>query len=253
VQFECSHRTLLRVTFAAGVPTVWMALLVQLDREPYEFSSLIKVVSGGAVPPRVVIEAFEGRLGVQFIQAYRMIEAAPVAHASRLKSRMEDWDADRRYAVQARADLLVPDLEMRVVDWNGVDVPWDGVTIGEVWLRGPWIADEYYRDARSAETFQDRWYRTGDVATLDADGYLGIVDRMKDNIKSGGEWISSVDLENAIMGLPAGGGSGGGRCGASEVAGASSGLRGDKNGRGADEGGHLGTPHWQSALVVGPR
>jgi len=192
-----------RVTFAAGVPTVWMAVLALLDKEPYDLTSLNRIICGGAAPPRALIEAFERRVGAQFLHAYGMTEAAPVTHVSRLKSGMEEWDDDRRYAVRARQGLLAPGLEMRVVDWNGADVPWDGATMGELWLRGPWIADEYYRDPRSAETFQDGWYRTGDVATLDAEGYLGIVDRMKDVIKSGGEWISSVDLENLIMALPA--------------------------------------------------
>jgi fatty-acyl-CoA synthase len=191
-----------RVTFAAGVPTVWMAVLALLDQEPYDLSSLNRVLCGGAAPPRALIEAFERRLGTEFIHAYGMTEAAPLSHVCRLKSHMDAWDSDRRYAARARQGLLAPGLEMRVVDWNGADVPRDGATMGEVWLRGPWIADEYYRDARSAETFQDGWYRTGDVATLDAEGYLGIVDRLKDVIKSGGEWISSVDLENMIMGLP---------------------------------------------------
>ncbi len=192
-----------RVTFAAGVPTVWMAVLALLDTERYDLTSLNRVICGGAAPPRALIEEFERRVGAQFIHAYGMTEGAPLTHVSRLKSGMEGWDDDRRYAVRARQGLLTPGLEMRVVDWNGADVPWDGTTMGELWLRGPWIADEYYRDARSADTFRDGWYKTGDVATLDAEGYLGIVDRMKDVIKSGGEWISSVDLENSIMGLPA--------------------------------------------------
>jgi fatty-acyl-CoA synthase len=192
-----------RVTFAAGVPTVWLAVLALLEEESYDLTSLNRVVCGGAAPPRALIEEFERRLGAQFIHGYGMTEAAPLTHVSRLKSRMEGWDADRRYAVRARQGTLLPGLEMRVVDWNGADVPWDGTSMGELWLRGPWIADEYYRDPRSAETFQGGWYRTGDVATLDDEGYLGIVDRMKDVIKSGGEWISSVDLENAIMAHPA--------------------------------------------------
>ena len=192
-----------RVTYAAGVPTIWMGVLGVLDKEPYEFPHLNRVVCGGSAPPRALIEAIERRTGARFIQGYGMTEATPLTHACTLKRHMSGWGADRVYAVKARQGLLVPGLEMRVVGPDGADVASDGETIGEVWLRGPWIADEYYHDERSAETFKDGWYRTGDVATIDAEGYLGIVDRMKDVIKSGGEWISSVDLENAIMAHPA--------------------------------------------------
>ena len=192
-----------RVTVAAGVPTVWMGVLGHLDQESYDFSSLTRILCGGAAAPRSLSEAVETRLGARFIHGYGMTEAAPLTHVGGLKSYMADWDSDRRYAVKAKQGLLVPGLEMRVVGWDGADVAWDGKTMGEVWLRGPWIADEYYRDERTAETFKDGWYRTGDVATTDAEGYLTIVDRMKDVIKSGGEWISSVDLENAIMAHPA--------------------------------------------------
>ncbi len=192
-----------KVTITAGVPTIWMAVLAFLEKERYDISSLNRVLCGGAAPPRALIEAFEKTLGVQFIHGYGMTEAAPLTHLSVFKSYMADWEADRRYAVKAKQGLLVPGLEMRVVGQEGTDVSWDGQTMGEVWLRGPWIADEYYNDSRSAETFVDGWYRTGDIAAVDGEGYLIIVDRAKDVIKSGGEWISSVGLENAIMAHPA--------------------------------------------------
>ncbi len=191
-----------RVTLAAGVPTVWMGVLALMEKDPYDLSSLTRIVCGGSAPPRALIEAVEKRIGAQFIHAYGMTEAAPLTHVTRLKSHMADWDEERKYAVKAKQGLLAPALEMRVVGFDGSDVPWDDATMGEVWLRGPWIADEYYRDSRSAETFQNGWYKSGDVATIDAEGYLRIVDRMKDVIKSGGEWISTVDLENTIMAHP---------------------------------------------------
>jgi len=191
-----------RVTFAGGVPTVWMGVLALMEKDPYDLSSLTRIICGGSAPPRALIEAVEKRIGAQFIHAYGMTEAAPLTHVTRLKSHMMDWDEDRQYAVKAKQGLLAPALEMRVVGFDGADVPWDDTTMGEVWLRGPWIADEYYRDPRSAETFQNGWYKSGDVATIDAEGYLRIVDRMKDVIKSGGEWISTVDLENTIMAHP---------------------------------------------------
>jgi len=192
-----------KVTLAAGVPSVWVAVLALLEQEAFDLSSLNRVLCGGSAAPRAVIEGMEKRLGVRFIHAYGMTEAAPLTHVCSLKPHMAAWDDDRRYAVKVRQGLLAPGLEMRVVGGDGGDVPWDGTTMGEVWLRGPWIADEYYRDPRTADTFQNGWYRTGDVATVDPEGYLGIVDRMKDVIKSGGEWISSVDLENAIIAHPA--------------------------------------------------
>ena len=188
-----------RVTLGAGVPTAWMGVLALIEKEPYDFSTLNRILCGGSAPPRAMIEAFEKNLGVQFLHAYGMTEAAPLTHVSRLKSHMSGWPEEQRYAVKARQGQLVPGLEMRVVGLDGTDVPEDGTTMGEVWLRGPWIADEYYQDPRTAETFQEGWYKTGDVAAVDADGYLRIVDRMKDVVKSGGEWISSVDLENTIM------------------------------------------------------
>ncbi len=192
-----------KVTFAAGVPTIWMTVLALLEKEHYDISSLNRVVCGGSAAPRALIEAFEKTLGVPFIHGYGMTEAAPLTHLSVFKSHMADWTPDRRYGVKAKQGLLVPGLEMRVVGQEGTDVPWDGKTMGEVWLRGPWIADEYHDDPRTAETFVDNWYRTGDMAAVDEEGYLIIVDRAKDVIKSGGEWISSVELENAIMAHPA--------------------------------------------------
>ncbi len=192
-----------KVTLAAGVPSVWMAVLALLEKETFDLSSVTRVLCGGSAAPRALIEAVEKRLGVPFMHAYGMTEATPLTHVCNLKSHMAEWPDDRRFAVKVRQGLLSPGLEMRVVSPAGDGVPWDGATMGEVWLRGPWVADEYYRDPRTAETFQDGWYRTGDVATVDPQGYLGIVDRMKDVIKSGGEWISSVDLENAIMAHPA--------------------------------------------------
>jgi fatty-acyl-CoA synthase len=180
-----------------------MGVLALLETTSYDLSSLDRIVCGGSAPPRALIEAVEKRLGARFIHAYGMTEATPLTHISGIQSHMRDWSEDRRYAIKTRQGLLNPGLEMRVVGRDGAEVPWDGATMGEVWLRGPWIASEYYRDPRSAETFKDGWYRSGDVATMDADGYMGIVDRVKDVIKSGGEWISSVDLENTIMAHPA--------------------------------------------------
>lgn len=191
-----------KVTLAAGVPTVWMGVLQALEQKRYDLSSITRVACGGSAAPRALIEAYEQKLGLPFLHAYGMTEAAPVTHVSRLKSDLEEAPAGERYAKKAKQGLLAPGLDMVVVREDGTEVAWDGREMGEVVLRGPWIASEYYHDERSRATFKGGWYHTGDVATVDKDGYLQIVDRVKDLVKSGGEWISSVDLENAIMAHP---------------------------------------------------
>lgn len=189
-----------RVTLAAGVPTVWMGVLRELEQQPHDFSSITRLVCGGSAPPRALIEAYE-RMGVPFMHAYGMTEAAPLTHCSRVR-RVEDETVEQRLSRLARQGVLAPGLEMRLVKEDGSEAAWDGREMGEVVLRGPWVTHEYYQDQRSQATFRDGWYYTGDVATADPEGYLQIVDRVKDLVKSGGEWISSVDLENAIMAHP---------------------------------------------------
>src|SRR6266511_3108909 len=159
------------VTLSAGVPTVWLGVLQILEQEGGDLKPLQRIVCGGSAAPVSMIRAFEERHGVEFFHAYGMTEASPLTHFSRLKA-------------------------------NLTGLPADGKSMGELQLRGPWIAHEYLDDDRSAETFVDGWYHTGDVATLDGEGYVQLVDRTKDLVKSGGEWISSVDLENALMGHP---------------------------------------------------
>ncbi len=187
-----------RVTLTAGVPTVWLGVQQLADRQPVDLSSLRFVICGGSAPPAAQIAFFEER-GIPFLHGYGMTEAAPLTHLSRA----EDGTAEERVARVRKQGRLVPGLEQRVAGEGGHEVEHDGREMGEVWLRGPWLAGEYYRDARSGETFQDGWYKSGDLATVDADGNLEIVDRVKDVVKSGGEWISSVALENALMGHPA--------------------------------------------------
>lgn len=188
------------VTFAAGVPTVWLGVLQSLEQDGGDLGSLRRIACGGSAAPASMIRAYEQRYGVEFIHAYGMTEASPVTHFCRVKSSLRDLPDDARYSYKAKQGLLVPGLEQRVVDADGDEVPADGKSMGEVLLRGPWIADEYLDDERSAQTFVDGWYHSGDVATLDGEGYLHLVDRTKDLVKSGGEWISSVELENALMG-----------------------------------------------------
>jgi fatty-acyl-CoA synthase len=191
-----------RVTVAAGVPTVMIGLLAALDEKPYDLSSLRNVPCGGSAVPEALLERFD-RLGITITQAWGMTETAPMATASRPRSSMRDrTDAERR-AVRAKQGMPLPAIEIRVVDDAGHELPWDGKSVGELEVRGPWVVSSYYNDSRSAEAFHDGWFRTGDIATIDPDGYMQITDRAKDVIKSGGEWISSVELENAIIAHPA--------------------------------------------------
>jgi len=194
-----------RVTFTAGVPTIWLMLYNYLEAGgTYDFSSLQTIVSGGSACPRYLMEALNEKYGFPIMQAYGMTESTPLALAAIPKSTMADWPKEKLYDVKSSAGLLAPGLEMKIVNDKGKEVKPDGKEWGELLLRGPWIAKEYYKDPeRSKTTFAGGWLHTGDVATLDPEGYVRLVDRTKDLVKSGGEWISSVDLENLIMAHPA--------------------------------------------------
>jgi fatty-acyl-CoA synthase len=193
-----------KVTFTAGVPTIWMMLYQYLEAGGwYDFSSLKGIFSGGSACPRFLLEGLNEKYGFPIHQAYGMTETTPLVLAAIPKSGMEGLSQKELYDIKASAGLLVPGLEMRIVDERGRDVPMDGTSWGEILLRGPWIAREYYKDPeRSAPVFAGGWLHTGDVGTIDPNGYVRLVDRTKDLVKSGGEWISSVDLENLIMAHP---------------------------------------------------
>ena len=188
-----------KVTITAGVPTIWMALLNELEKGNYDTSSLRGVLCGGSAAPKVIIEAFEKKYNIPFLHAYGMTETTPLVTISTVKSYQDgELTEGERYDLRAKQGLLVPGLEMKVVGASG-EVEWNDTDMGELLLRGPWIANEYYKDDRTDEAFRDGWLHTGDVVTIDEEGNMKIVDRTKDLIKSGGEWISSVDLENVIM------------------------------------------------------
>ncbi len=193
-----------KVSFTAGVPTIWLLLLQYLENGgAHDFSSLKSIFSGGAPCPRQLMETLNDKYGFPILQAYGMTETSPLALAAIPKSTMADWPRERLYDVRTTAGLLAPGLEMKIVDERGQEVKPDGVQMGEILLRGPWIANEYYKEPdRSQPFFAGGWLHTGDVATIDDEGYVRLVDRTKDLVKSGGEWISSVDLENAIMDHP---------------------------------------------------
>ncbi|HSV96824.1 MAG TPA: long-chain fatty acid--CoA ligase [Spirochaetota bacterium] len=193
------------VTFTCGVPTIWMMLHKYLeDGGEHDFSKLNAVYSGGSAMPRHLMEVMAKKYNFNIVQAYGMTETSPLATVALPKSYMAGCSEKELYDVKTTAGMLVPCLDMLVKSLDtGNEVAWDGAEIGEVCLRGPWIADEYYKDPeRSKATFRDGWLHTGDIATIDAEGYIRLVDRTKDLIKSAGEWISSVDLENEIMSHP---------------------------------------------------
>ncbi|MDQ0217624.1 fatty-acid--CoA ligase [Peribacillus cavernae] len=187
-----------KITITAGVPTIWLGLLKELDENEYDTSSLRAVICGGSAAPKSMIKAYEQKHNIPFIHAYGMTETSPIVFASTMKSYHDDLDEEEKYELKAKQGMTVPGIEIKVVGREG-EVVNDGKEMGELLIRGPWIADEYYRDDRTEGAFKDGWLYTGDVVTVDEDGFVKIVDRTKDLIKSGGEWISSVDLENALM------------------------------------------------------
>ncbi|CAM4153057.1 fatty-acid--CoA ligase [Bacillus paramycoides] len=187
-----------KVTLTAGVPTIWLGMLKELEMNPRDISSLRMIISGGAAAPKSLICAFEETYGVPFVQAYGMTETGPLVSLAILTSSMKQLSIDEKIEIRAKQGLVVPGLDVQITNENGT-VPWDGKTMGELGIRGPWIASEYYRDERTHEAFRDGWLYTGDIATVNQHGYIKLTDRTKDLIKSGGEWISSIDLENALM------------------------------------------------------
>ena len=192
-----------RVTFSAGVPTVWLGVQHYLEANPEsDTSSLRSILSGGAAVPRAMIDWYRRHRGVEVVHAWGMTETNPLASISLLRPDMESLDWERRLDFLESIGIPVPGLRVRIVDDDGRDLPHDGEAFGELLIQGPWVAAEYLRDERSAETMVGGWLRTGDVCKITPEGYIRITDRAKDVIKSGGEWISSIDLENTIMAHP---------------------------------------------------
>ncbi len=188
-----------KVTLSAGVPTVWLGVMQALEQGNYDTSSLRALACGGSAAPKSLIKAYEEKYNITFIHAYGMTETSPIATVSRLQSHQLDLDYDDQYDLKAKQGMVVPGLQAKVVNEDG-EVTWDGKTMGELILRGPWIADSYYNQPeKSKEAIRDGWLYTGDIATIDRDGFVQIVDRTKDLVKSGGEWISTVELENTLM------------------------------------------------------
>jgi fatty-acyl-CoA synthase len=193
-----------QVTLTGGVPTVWLGVIAALEREPqrWRLASGLRIIVAGSACPETLFRRFD-RFGVKAIQAWGMTETAPIATVCTSKPHMASWPEDQRYELCAKQGLPAPFLELRAVA-DGNEVPWDGETPGELEVRGPFIAASYHKMPEENHRWsEDGWLRTGDVVTIDPEGYIKITDRAKDLIKSGGEWISSVDLENALVAHPA--------------------------------------------------
>ena len=192
-----------RVTVAAGVPTIWNGLYHDLKQNTRDISCIRALVVGGSAMPRSLIEAYEQELGVNVVHAWGMTEMSPLGTISKLLSRHRGLPMDQQWDVKARQGYPISGVEMRIVDDEGAELPWDGESLGELQVRGPWVARAYYKLEGGGDSFTaDGWFRTGDVATITADGFMTIVDRTKDMVRSGGEWISSVELENLLMAHP---------------------------------------------------
>jgi fatty-acyl-CoA synthase len=191
-----------QITLTCGVPTIWLRLLEYVERNDLRFSSLKLLGVGGAAPPRAMIEAFELKYGVCVMNAWGMTETSPACTVGQPKAQHDVLP--QRIDYKTRAGRCLFGVDMRIVDDDGTPLPLDGVAQGEIHVRGPWIASSYFEDddATALGVTADGWLRTGDIATIDADGYVMIRDRAKDVIKSGGEWISSIDLENVAVAHP---------------------------------------------------
>jgi fatty-acyl-CoA synthase len=192
------------VTLALGVPTVWQALLQYTAKAGKRLDKLQRTIVGGAAVPRSMIEAFRDQHGVELRQAWGMTETSPLGVANSLKAGLPEMTPDEQLDLATRAGRGVYGCDLRIVDDEGNDLPWDGEAYGALQVRGPWVCSDYFKLEGSAGAHtEDGWFDTGDVATIDAEGYMAITDRTKDVIKSGGEWISSIELENTAMGHPA--------------------------------------------------
>ncbi|GAB3328753.1 3-(methylthio)propionyl-CoA ligase [Hymenobacter humi] len=191
------------VTFSAGVPTIWLGLLQFMREGQRKFSTLRRTVVGGSSCPPALMKAFEEELGVTIMHAWGMTETSPLGTAGHLKPKHAALSPADSLAVRAKQGRVVFGVDMKIVGDDGQELPHDGVAFGDLLVRGPWVVRDYFRSGQPGELTADGWFRTGDVATIDPDGFMQITDRSKDVIKSGGEWISSIDLENLAVAHPA--------------------------------------------------
>jgi 3-(methylthio)propionyl---CoA ligase len=196
-----------RVTCSAGVPTVWQGLLAHTEANNLRFSTMNRTVIGGSACPPSMLRLFQEKYGVQVLHAWGMTEMSPLGTVSTFKEKHRDLPDDKRLALQYKQGRVIFGVDMKIVDANGQDLPWDGVAFGDLLVRGPWVLREYFKQEGGSPIRVDAagqgWFPTGDVATIDPDGYMQITDRSKDVIKSGGEWISSIEIENIAVSHPA--------------------------------------------------
>ena len=191
-----------RVTFTAGVPTVWLGLLQYLRTSGEKLTTVTRIMTGGSAAPPLLIEAFRDEYGVAVEHGWGMTELSPVGTYNAPKPAQAGLTKDQAAAHMLKQGRILPGIDMKIVDGEGRELPWDGVAFGDLMVKGPWIASAYYGDEPGSALDQDGWFATGDVATIDADGFMEITDRSKDVIKSGGEWISSITLENIAVSHP---------------------------------------------------
>ena len=191
-----------KVTYAAGVPTVWQMLLAHLRANGLKFTHLKRTVIGGSACPPAMIKAFNDDYGVEVLHAWGMTEMSPLGTLCTLKNKHDALSADEKMKIRLKQGRAIYGVDMKIVDEAGAELPWDGTTYGDLLVKGPWIVREYYK-GEGGDPLVDGWFPTGDVGTIDIDGYLQITDRSKDVIKSGGEWISSIDIENIAVAHPA--------------------------------------------------
>ncbi|MBV7573564.1 fatty-acid--CoA ligase [Pseudomonas sp. PDM32] len=195
-----------QVTLSAGVPTVWQGLLGHLEQTGESFSSMQRTIIGGAACPSAMLHKFQQTYGVAVLHVWGMTELSPIGTIGTLKARHLDMSPAERNAVQSKQGRAVFGVDMKIVGADGVELPWDGATSGDLMVRGPWVVRDYFRNEGDGSPLIEHagqtWFPTGDVATIDGDGFMQITDRSKDVIKSGGEWIGSIDLENIALSHP---------------------------------------------------
>jgi 3-(methylthio)propionyl---CoA ligase len=191
-----------KVTFSAGVPTVWLGLLTYVGQNNLKFSSFKRTVIGGSACPPAMMKTFRHQYGVDVVHAWGMTEMSPLGSACTLQSHHDALPEEQKQALLEKQGHAIFGVDMKIVGDDGKELPWDGKTYGNLLVKGPWVISRYFKD-EGGDVLEDGWFPTGDVATIDADGYMQITDRSKDVIKSGGEWIGTIDLENIAMAHPA--------------------------------------------------
>jgi fatty-acyl-CoA synthase len=191
-----------KVTFSAGVPTVWLGLLNYVAQNNLSFSSFKRTVIGGSACPPAMMKTLRHKYDIEVVHAWGMTEMSPLGTSATLQAHHAELSEEARQAILEKQGHVIFGVDMKIVDDTGSELPWDGKTYGNLLVKGPWVIKEYFK-SEGGDPLEDGWFPTGDVATIDSDGYMQITDRSKDVIKSGGEWIGTIDLENIAMSHPA--------------------------------------------------